>query len=59
MQVSDLYMILRELQQIATLQANLAAILATDPSMSTASIAQDKAQTQLKEIMNDYEQYTL
>jgi hypothetical protein len=59
MQVNDLYLILRELKQIATLQANLADLLSTDPSMKNAYDAQKQAEYQLNTIMEDYDRYTI
>jgi hypothetical protein len=59
MQVSDLYMILHELQQVATLQSNLAALFSTNSRMSGVYTMQQQAEAELKKIMDEYERYTL
>jgi hypothetical protein len=59
MQVSDLYIVVRELQQIATLQSNLASLLAASPDMRSAYDAQKQAEQQLNEIVEDYGKYNI
>ncbi|HWZ66081.1 MAG TPA: hypothetical protein VNX65_04830 [Patescibacteria group bacterium] len=59
MQVEDLYVIIRELRRVAILQAGLKDAVKSDPLLHDIFLQVDQANSQLKELLKLYEQYSI
>jgi hypothetical protein len=59
MNVSDLYLIIRELREITILQSNMLEIFAAEGEQAPLYLEQKKVYARLKELLSNYEKYNI